>query len=266
MGKIPTFDNYQNTGMSHIIYKSIVESVSKKRKRIALLIDPDKFKSDTILKNGIAAGVDFIFVGGSLLSQGSLQRCVEIIKKTTDIPLVLFPGATDQIDPHADGILFLSLISGRNPDNLIGKHVISAPLLKKTSLEIIPTGYMLIDGGSSTSASYMSNTIPIPYTKSDIAVCTAMAGEMLGLKLIYLDTGSGSHKPVSTTMVRDVKKNIDIPLIVGGGIRTAENAYDICTAGADMIVIGTVAEQSPELIMELVSAVHQSSDYIASLK
>jgi len=248
------------------IYDSILEGEKKKGKKIALLIDPDKFKTAAALKNGIAAGVDFIFVGGSLLSQGSLQRCVESIKKTTDIPLVLFPGSTDQIDPHADAILFLSLISGRNPDNLIGKHVESAPILKKTSLEIIPTGYMLIDGGNITSASYMSNTIPIPYGKSDIAVCTAMAGEMLGLKLIYLDTGSGAQKHVAVKMVREVKKNIDIPLIIGGGIRTPENAYDICSAGADMIVIGTVAEQSPESISEIVSAVRQSSDYIAATK
>src|ERR1700722_7046245 len=230
------------------IYNSIIEGAAKKKKKVALLIDPDKFKSTVGLQNGIEAGVDFIFAGGSLLSQGSLQRCVEIVKKTTDTPLILFPGSTDQIDPNADGILFLSLISGRNSDNLIGKHVISAPVLKKTDLEIIPTGYMLIDGGSSTSAAYMSNTLPIPYTKSDIAACTALAGEMLGLKLIYLDTGSGALKPVSEKMIKEVKKNISIPLIVGGGIKNPETAYSLCCAGADMLVIGTVAEQSPELI------------------
>jgi phosphoglycerol geranylgeranyltransferase len=252
--------------MAGTIYESIIKETEKKSKKLALLIDPDKFKSDTALNNGIVAGVDFIFVGGSLLSQGSLQKCVATIKKTTDIPVVLFPGATDQIDPCADGILFLSLISGRNPDNLIGKHVISAPLLKKTSLEIIPTGYMLIDGGSSTSVSYMSNTIPIPHNKSDIAVCTAMAGEMLGLKLIYLDTGSGAMKHVSEKMISEVKKNINIPLIVGGGIKTAENAYDLCKAGADILVIGTIAEQAPELISEIASAVHQHSHYASNPK
>jgi putative glycerol-1-phosphate prenyltransferase len=263
---MPTFDTSSIKPLrTNNIYNSILDGAKSKRKKIALLIDPDKF-NPSALKNAIAAGVDFIFVGGSLLSQGSLQQCIKAIKKTTHIPLVLFPGATDQIDPLADGILFLSLISGRNPDNLIGKHVISAPLLKKTSLEIIPTGYMLIDGGNSTSASYMSNTIPIPYNKSDIAVCTAMAGEMLGLKLIYMDTGSGALKHVSANMIKEVKKNMDIPLIIGGGIKTPQDAYDICTAGADIIVIGTIAEQSPELIMELVSAVNQSSNYIASLK
>lgn len=241
------------------IYDSVIDGVSRKRKKIALLIDPDKFKSTQGLENGIAAGVDYIFVGGSLLAKGSLQRCVEIIKKTTDIPLVLFPGSPDQIDPHADGILFLSLISGRNSDNLIGKHVVSAPVLKKTSLEIIPTGYMLIDGGCITSAAYMSNTMPIPGNKTDIAVCTAMAGEMLGLKLIYLDAGSGALNHVPATMIKQVKKNINIPLIAGGGIRRPEHAYDLCSAGADTIVIGTIAEQSPEIISDMVSAVHQSS-------
>jgi phosphoglycerol geranylgeranyltransferase len=252
--------------ISSNIYESLVDGVKKKRKKLALLIDPDKFNSVSALKSGVEAGVDFIFVGGSILTKGSLQRCVEIIKKTTDIQLVLFPGSPDQIDPNADAILFLSLISGRNADNLIGKHVISAPILKKTSLEIIPTGYMLIDGGSITSASYMSNTLPIPHNKSDIAACTAMAGEMLGLKLIYLDTGSGAHKHVSVKMIQEVKKNINIPLIIGGGIKTAENAYDICTAGADLLVIGTIAEHSPGIIPELVSAVHQSSNYIAAAK
>ncbi len=248
------------------IYQTIEEGVKSRKKKLALLIDPDKFKSTAALTNGIEAGVDYILVGGSILTKGSLQRCVETIKKTTDIPLILFPGSPDQIDPHADGILFLSLISGRNPDNLIGKHVLSAPVLKKTNLEIIPTGYMLIDGGSSTSAAYMSNTLPIPHNKSDIAVCTAMAGEMLGLKLIYLDTGSGALKPVSEKMIKEVKKNINIPLIIGGGIKTAETAYDLCVAGADLLVIGTIAEQSPESISEIVSAVHQSSTYIAAAK
>jgi phosphoglycerol geranylgeranyltransferase len=252
--------------MSANIYESVVEGVKNKKKKLALLFDPDKFKNTTALENGIAAGVDYIFVGGSLLTKGSLQRCVDTIKKHTGIPLVLFPGSPDQIDPKADGILFLSLISGRNADNLIGKHVISAPILKKTSLEIIPTGYMLIDGGNTTSAAYMSNTLPIPHNKSDIAACTAMAGEMLGLRLIYMDTGSGALRPVSEKMIKEVKKHIRIPLIIGGGIKSPETAYDLCCAGADMLVIGTVAEQSPELIQEIVSAVHQSSNYIASHK
>ena len=243
------------------IYSSILQGSKSRRKKLALLIDPDKFQSTTVIENAVDAGVDYILVGGSLLSIGGLQRCVEIIKETTDIPLILFPGSTDQVTPNADGILFLSLISGRNPDNLIGRHVISAPILKKTSLEIIPTGYMLIEGGSSTSAAYMSNTMPIPCNKTDIAVCTAMAGEMLGLKLIYLDTGSGALNYVPTSMVKHVKKNIGIPLIVGGGIKNPEHAYNVCIAGADIVVIGTVAEQSPEMISEIANAVHQTANH-----
>lgn len=244
------------------IYQSILEKCKKKERSLALLIDPDKFKSTDALENAVQAEVDYIFAGGSLLSMGSLQRCIEIIKKTTSTPLIIFPGSTDQIDPQADGILFLSLISGRNPDNLIGRHVISAPILKKTSLEIIPTGYMLIEGGNTTSAAYMSNTLPIPGNKNDIAVCTAMAGEMLGLKLIYMDTGSGALNHVPVNMVKSVKKNIDIPLIIGGGIKTPEQAYTLCNAGADMIVIGTVTEQTPEIIGEIASAVHQNTSHI----
>jgi len=248
------------------IYQSILEGVSRKQKKLVLLIDPDKFQSTKALENAIDAGVDYIFAGGSLLTRGSLQRCVEIIKKSTNIPLILFPGSTDQIDPNADGILFLSLISGRNADNLIGKHVVSAPILKKTSLEIIPTGYMLIDGGSNTSVAYMSNTMPIPHDKTDIAVCTAMAGEMLGLKLIYMDTGSGALNHVPTNMIRQVKKNINIPLIAGGGIKNPEHAYNLCNAGTDVIVIGTVAEQSPGMISEIAGAVHQNNAYLVSGK
>jgi phosphoglycerol geranylgeranyltransferase len=161
-----------------------------------------------------------------------------------------------QISEKADGLLFLSLISGRNPEMLIGRHVLAAPVLKRTNLEIISTGYMLIDSGSPTSVSYMSGTVPIPHDKEDIAVCTAMAGEMLGMKLIYLDAGSGARFTVSNNMIEEVKKNTGIPLIVGGGIRTAEKAIEICQAGADIIVIGNALEKDPERITDISSAVH----------
>lgn len=224
-------------------------------KKLALLIDPDKFGNGDITGIAANAGVDYLFVGGSIISNGNFHTCVDSIKKTSTLPLVLFPGNTDQLDPAADAILFLSLISGRNADNLIGKHVIAAPLLKKTSLEVIPTGYMLIDGGKITAASYMSNTLPIPADKPDIAVCTAIAGEMLGLKLIYMDTGSGALTHVSSAMIREVKKNISVPLIVGGGIRTPEDAYNVCKAGADIIVIGTAAEELPQVLSEISQAI-----------
>ena len=247
------------------IYSSILESSNCGKKKLALLIDPDKFTSSEVIANAIDSGVDLLFVGGSLISQGSLQHCVSVIKKNCKIPVVLFPGAADQVDAKADAILFLSLISGRNPDNLIGKHVIAAPLIKKTTLEVIPTGYMLIDGGNLTTAAYMSSTIPIPANKNDIAICTAMAGEMLGLKMIYLDTGSGALQHVPAEMVSEVKKNISIPLIAGGGIRNPEEAYQLCRAGADVIVIGTIAEKNPLMIKEISRAVNQSNTYIANV-
>jgi phosphoglycerol geranylgeranyltransferase len=245
--------------MGKHIYETLVKRAKKK---MALLIDPDKFESVDIIHAAEEAGVDYLFVGGSIISKGNFHTCVETIKKSTKLPLIIFPGNTDQLDPAADAILFLSLISGRNADNLIGKHVVAAPLLKKTSLEIIPTGYMLIDGGKVTAATYMSNTVPIPSDKADIAACTAMAGEMLGLKLIYMDAGSGALKRIPSAMIKEVKKNISIPLIVGGGIRTPEDAYKICTAGADMIVIGTVAEESTLLIGQIAKAISQAKNIL----
>ncbi|HXB12684.1 MAG TPA: geranylgeranylglyceryl/heptaprenylglyceryl phosphate synthase [Bacteroidia bacterium] len=245
--------------MGKHLYETMVKSAKKK---MALLIDPDKFESVEVIYAAEEAGVDYLFVGGSLISKGNFHNCVETIKKSTKLPLIIFPGNTDQLDPAADAILFLSLISGRNADNLIGKHVIAAPLLKKTSLEIIPTGYMLIDGGKITTATYMSNTVPIPSDKPDIAACTAMAGEMLGLKLIYMDAGSGALKHIPYTMIKEVKKNISIPLIIGGGIRTPEEAYKVCAAGADMIVIGTAAEQSSDLIGQMAKAVSQAKNIL----
>lgn len=226
------------------------------RKKLALLIDPDKYKSAKKPDLSASSGIDYIFIGGSLISKGDFKYCVEDVKKSTSLPVILFPGNADQVSPLADGILFLSLISGRNADNLIGKHVQAAPILKKTSLEIIPTGYMLIDGGKITTAAYMSSTLPIPADKPDIAACTALAGEMLGLKLIYMDTGSGALNHVPIKMIKEVKKSINIPLIAGGGIRTPEEAYTVASAGADILVIGTIAEESPELVKQISKAVH----------
>lgn len=203
------------------------------------------------------AGVDYVFVGGSFISEGNFHHCIKEIKKASNLPLVIFPGNTDQIDPLADAILFLSLISGRNADNLIGKHVIAAPALKRTSLEIIPTGYMLIDGGKLTAATYMSNTLPIPADKPDIAASTAIAGEMLGLKMIYLDTGSGVLNHVPCAMIEEVKRNISIPLIVGGGIRTVTEAESVCAAGADVVVLGTIAEKDPETFIQIVKKIKE---------
>ena len=234
----------------------------KTRKKLAVLVDPDK-PSDTqilsIVEKAKAADVDFFFVGGSLLVTDSLEHCIKLIKENCDIPVLIFPGNSLQISKYCDGFLLLSLISGRNPEMLIGRHVIAAPYLKLYGNEIIPTGYMLIDSGKATSVSYMSDTTPIPHDKDDIAMCTALAGEMLGLKLIYLEAGSGALMPVSTSMISKVSQMIKIPLIVGGGIRTPEAAADAVKAGADIIVIGTAFEKEPELLNKFAEEIHSNS-------
>lgn len=173
--------------------------------------------------------------------------------------MILFPGNSFQLSYKADGILFLSLISGRNAELLIGNHVIAAPFLKMSPLEIIPTGYMLVEGGTMTSVQYMSNTYPIPANKDDIALCTAVAGEMLGLKQIYMDAGSGAKYPISASMINTVSGGINIPLIIGGGISTPEKAAANAKAGADVIVVGNAIEKDPMLIKEMVIAVREQA-------
>lgn len=231
----------------------------KTRKKLAVLVDPDKPTDAQILsivEKAKAADIDFFFVGGSLLVTDSLDHCIKLIKANCDIPVLIFPGNSLQISKYCDGFLLLSLISGRNPEMLIGRHVIAAPYLRLYGNEIIPTGYMLIDSGKATSVTYMSDTTPIPHDKDDIAMCTAIAGEMLGLKLIYLEAGSGAEIPVSTSMISKVSKMIQIPLIVGGGIKTPEMAAEAAKAGADIITIGTAFEKEPELLKKFADAIH----------
>lgn len=222
------------------------------------LIDPDHFRLEkvaSIIENAEKTGVDLIFIGGSLVLNDRLDACLSDFKKATDIPLVLFPGSTYQVNPTADAILFLTLISGRNPDLLIGNHVIAAPYIKKAGLEALPTGYMLIDGGKKTAVQYISNTNPIPHDKPDIAACTAMAGEMLGLRNIYMDAGSGALNPVSPEMIQYVSKSVDKPVIVGGGLKTPEEVAIRAQAGATAIVVGNAIEQDPGLVREMAAAV-----------
>lgn len=238
---------------------SLYDIFIKPGKKIAVLVDPDKPTDEQIERTARLsqeAGVDFFFVGGSLLTNDNLDNCIKILKKHAQIPVILFPGNTSQISYKADGFLFLSLISGRNAEMLIGRQVIAAPYLKLSKLETLPTGYMLIDSGKPTSVSYMSNTLPIPNDKFDIAICTAMAGEMLGMKLIFLEAGSGATNPVSDEMVKMVSGSIGIPLIVGGGIRTPERAAQCAKAGASVVVIGNALEKDPDLLREFADAVH----------
>lgn len=244
--------------MSGEVYSAILEKINNGQKQLAVLIDPDKFDSIEIINIANQAKVDCFFVGGSLMAGGSIEQCIRTIKKHSSIPVVIFPGSTMQICDQADSILLISLISGRNPELLIGQHVVAAPYLKQSGLEILSTGYILVDSGKQTSASYISNTMPLPYDKNDIAACTAMAGEMLGLKLIYLDSGSGAAKPVSAQMISSVKSTIAIPLIVGGGIRSAEQAILAVRAGADILVVGNAFEKDAELLLSIAGAVHKS--------
>jgi phosphoglycerol geranylgeranyltransferase len=241
------------------IYQQLTDHKRTGKKAFAVLVDPDKVNAVLIaelcaLAN--EAAVDYLFVGGSLVVTNHLDEVVQNIKKETDIPVVLFPGSPNQLTPFADALLYLSLISGRNPELLIGQHVISAPMVKQSGLEIMSTGYMVIDGGAPTTVSYISNAAPIPHDKKEIAVCTAMAGEMLGMKLIYMDAGSGARRPISEGMIAAVASHISIPLIVGGGITDPEKAYLNCRAGADIIVVGNAIEKDISLLKEMSSAVH----------
>ncbi|HEU4470286.1 MAG TPA: geranylgeranylglyceryl/heptaprenylglyceryl phosphate synthase [Flavisolibacter sp.] len=242
------------------VYQSLLEKKKNGKKSFAVLVDPDKVNTaslNDVIKLAVEAKVDYFFVGGSLVISDQLDACILQIRQSCKIPILLFPGSPSQISRHADALLYLSLISGRNADLLIGQHVVSAPFVKKSGLQIIPTGYMVIDGGAATTVSYISNATPIPADKADIAMCTAMAGEMLGMKLIYMDAGSGARKPISEEMIATVARHIDVPLIVGGGIRDAEKAYLNCKAGADVIVIGNAIEKDASLITEMASAIHQ---------
>lgn len=232
--------------MKHPITESFSHLKDVRAKGLAMLLDPDKVNLGDVLtlaRRAEAAAVDYFFVGGSLLTHGGIHELVQELKSVSSIPVILFPGSVYQIVPQADAILFLSLISGRNPELLIGQHVIAAPLLKASEIDVIATGYMLIDSGKPTTAHYISNTHPIPYDKPDIALCTAMAGEYLGLKVIYMDGGSGAEKPISTEMIQTVSEGIFAPLIVGGGIRSVAEAVEIWNAGADVIVIGNALEK-----------------------
>jgi len=245
--------------MERNLHKSLQQAKDKGEKKFVVLIDPDKVKlgqMDAVLDLAVKANVDYFFIGGSLIVNNMLDHCLQKIKAACDIPMILFPGNSFQLSYKADAILFLSLISGRNPDLLIGNHVLAAPYLKMSPLEILSTGYMLVDGGVATTVSYISNTQPIPSTKDDVALCTAIAGEMLGLKMIYMDAGSGAKHAVNTSMIEAVSSGIKIPLIVGGGIRTPEQALDKAKAGADVIVVGNAIEKDPELIIEMAAAVH----------
>ncbi len=238
------------------VYQNIFQA---KNKSMAVLLDPDKPNPalETLAKttNPITE-VSAFFVGGSLVPDNSTAGLVRTLKQHSHKPVVLFPGNVNQVC-KADAILFLSLISGRNPEYLIGQHITGAPLIKQLNMEAIATGYMLI--GEPSSTTYVSNTNPLPAHKNDLAIATALAGQMLGHKLIYMDAGSGTSKPVPPAMIAGVAEALDVPLIIGGGIRTYEDAKKALDAGAHCIVIGNAAETNPDILFEIAEAVYQAN-------
>lgn len=219
------------------------------RKRLAALIDPDDLPAGgawhSLLDALKASPVTDIFIGGSLLVRRDVRDMLGAVRKRVDRPIVLFPGEPDQVVPGADALLFLSLISGRNPELLIGKHVASAMRIRKMNLEVVPTGYMLVGDGPLTTAAYISQTLPIPAGKPNIVAATAVAGEMLGLQVVYLDAGSGAGHPVPCSAIEAVRAQVDCPIIVGGGLNDAASIRAAWGAGADLVVVGTAIERKP---------------------
>lgn len=229
------------------IYNDIIRS---KKKLIAVLIDPDRTQGNTLIntcKLSEQNGIDIILVGGSIL-WNNIDNTIQTIKQSCKIPVVIFPGNAYQVSPNADGILFLSLISGRNPDFLIGQQVVAAPVIKQTNLEVIPTGYILVESGRTTAVEYMSNTKPIPSNKPELIVATAIAGEMLGLKMLYIEGGSGAESSINPKTIETVRKSTSVPLMVGGGIRSKQEITGLFEAGADIVVLGTVIEENIDSI------------------
>jgi phosphoglycerol geranylgeranyltransferase len=224
-----------------------------KNRALAILVDPDEGNPDTWVKlaNQLkSSSLDYIFIGGSFLVKSNLKACIHLLRNA-EKPLILFPGSSAQVDEDADGILLLSLISGRNPELLIGQHVQAAMNLKATGLPIIPTGYLLIDGGKPTTVSYISNTNPIPFDKPGIAAATALAGEQLGMKLIYLDAGSGAERCVSAEMISTARSWVQLPIVVGGGIRDKSGVEKAWSAGANIVVVGNHVMENPSFLSEL---------------
>ena len=236
------------------IYNHIVESQQENKKLLAVLLDPDQCRG-SLLASTIAAlksnVPDFIFVGGSHILS-STDSLIELLKEETKAGVILFPGNASQFSTHADALLYLSLLSGRNAEFLIGQHITSALAIKSSEIEVIPTGYLLIDGGKPSSVEYISNTRPIPRDKNEIALSTSVAAELLGMKLIYLEAGSGANHPVNAEMIETVKSGLSIPLIVGGGIKTTGQLKIAYEAGADLVVVGNIFELNPSLIADFV--------------
>ena len=243
------------------IYNHLLNTIQSKGAVYLILLDPDNLplsKIASFIRHCEKSGVDGFLIGGSLMTSGDLDSFLETVKVETSLPLIIFPGSINQISSVADAILFLSVISGRNPEHLIGKHVTASPLIKRAKIEPMSTGYILVESGVTTTAIYMSGSLPVPRNKPEIAAATALAGEYLGMKFIYLEAGSGAQDSVPDEMVKAVSKECSVPIIVGGGIRTPQVARKKVENGAGIIVTGNFFEDENNwhLIKDFASAVH----------
>lgn len=243
------------------IYKNLQNTIETKGAAYLVLLDPDKVSGDKLLRflhHCEKSGVDGFLIGGSLMMSNGFDSFIEKVKLETSLPVIIFPGGVNQVSPVADAILFLSVISGRNAEHLISKHVIASPLIKQSGIEPISTGYILVESGVTTTAIYMSGSMPVPANKPDIAAATALAGEYLGMKLIYLEAGSGADKPVPDEMVKAVADVCSVPVVVGGGIINPQTARNKVNNGAQIIVTGNFFENENnwDMIKDFASAVH----------
>jgi putative glycerol-1-phosphate prenyltransferase len=242
-----------------IVYERLLKIKKSHGCGFLVLLDPDRSSPKDLSRYAALcdkSGADAFLFGSSLMLANDFEKSLMAVKKAVKKPVVIFPGSSAMLSSHADALLFLSMISGRNPNFLIGEHVKAAPAIKKIGLEVIPTAYMLIESGIITSVAYLSNTFPIPNHKPDIACAHALAGQYLGMKLVYLEAGSGAEKPVPVEMVKRVSQYVDIPVIVGGGIKNTDHARKVAKAGASFVVIGNALEDSPEMVKEFVQAIH----------
>jgi putative glycerol-1-phosphate prenyltransferase len=249
------------------IYKQLLNTIDKKGAAYLILLDPDTQNSDKLelfTKKCIESDVDGFLIGGSLMLNGDFEGFIKKVKGLTRLPIIIFPGALNQISSFADAILFLSVVSGRNPEHLIGKHVLAAPVIERANLEPISTGYILVESGTSTTAQYMSGSLPIPRNKPEIAAATALAAEYIGMKLIYLEAGSGAHETVPNEMVKAVTSICSVPIIVGGGIKSPKVAREKVDNGAKIIVTGNFFENENnwDFLKEFAQAVHKKFSII----
>ncbi len=232
----------------------ILKKFSSQKGQIAILIDPEKSNKEDalirLIRNAEIAEIDYFFIGGSTVTKYDFEKVISILKNNTNIPLIIFPGSAYQISEKADAILYLSLISGRNPEYLIGQHVNSANELFEMDIEIMPTGYILIDGGNKSSVAYVSQTTPIPRDQTNIATKTAIAGVLQGKQIIYFDAGSGAKKTIPIEMIKNIQK-LNVPIIVGGGIKKIETINEYKNSGVNVIVLGNHIENNIDFVLDL---------------